>query len=267
MKFIKLILIIISCTYLAVIALIYFDQRGMLYHPHKSAHDLAYYNIDNAIEITLITKDNVRLQAWFRRPDANQEMIVFLHGNAGNLENRVDKLKQLTEMGYGFIIPAWRGFGKSEGSPTKEGLYLDAEAAIDYIKAKDYKLSQTIMIGESLGTGIATEMALKYKFKGLFLITPYTSIADRAAELYPFMFAKYLAKDNFKVLDNIAKIDQPLFMIHGTKDVVVPYEHSERIFVQAKEPKKLIIYPGIGHNNYDIKEVFAQMQKFFSQFH
>ncbi len=266
-KFIKSILIIIPLIYLVIIVLIYINQRSMMYHPHKETHDLASYHLDKTSEITLITEDKIKLQAWVRKPDHGQEMVVFLHGNAGNLENRADKLKQLAEMGYGFIIPAWRGFGKSEGSPTEQGLYLDAEAAISYLKAQHYPLAQTIMIGESLGTGIATAMALKYKFKGLFLITPYTSIADRAAEIYPFMFAQYLTKDNFKVLANIAEINQPLLIIHGTKDVVVPYEHAERIFAKAKEPKKLITYPGIGHNNYDVEEVFKQMQQFFSQFH
>jgi pimeloyl-ACP methyl ester carboxylesterase len=258
--------ILIACVflYLLVLALVYFGQRNMMYHPNKKQiHELSFYNIEDAEEIFLITKDKVKLQAWFKKPKENHDMIIFLHGNAGNLEHRVDKLKQLDQMGYGFIIPAWRGFGKSDGTPTKEGLLMDAEAAIDYVKENNYKLSNVIMIGESLGSGVATEMAVKYKFKGLFLITPYTSISDRAGEIYPFLPTKYLTKDNFQVEENIANINQPLFIIHGTKDVVVPFQHSNRIFEHAKQPKKIIIYPGVGHNDYDVKEIFEEMRKFF----
>lgn len=261
LKYMEYICISLLCIYLAIIALVYFNQRSLLYHPGKQNHELSFYNIDSAEELFLTTKDNIKLQVWYRK--SKDKMAIFLHGNVGDLENRADKLKQLAEMGYGFIIPAWRGFGKSEGVPSEEGLYIDAEKVIEYLQKNGYDLSKVIMIGESLGTGIATKMACKYKFKGLFLITPYTSIAERAAEIYPYLFAKYLTKDNFKVLENIDKINQPLFMIHGDKDTVVPYEHSKKIFARAKETKKLIIYPGVGHVNYNVKDVFEQMDRFF----
>lgn len=257
---------LISCLflYLLVLVLVYVGQRNMMYHPNKKQiHELSFYNIEDTEEIFLTTKDKVRLQAWFKKPKDGKDMVIFLHGNAGNLENRIDKLEQLAQMGYGFIIPAWRGFGKSGGTPTKEGLFMDAEAAIDYVKEQNYNLYNVIMVGESLGTGVATEMAIKYKFKGLFLITPYTSIANRAGEIYPFLPTKYLTKDNFQVEENIDIINQPLLIVHGAKDVVVPFQHSNKIFERAKQPKKIIIYPGVGHNDYDVREVFEEMRKFF----
>lgn len=252
--------------YVILLAIVYFNQHEMLYHPHKPTHELAFYNIDNAREIFLTTKDNVKLQVWYREPNKDQDMVIFLHGNAGNLEDRADKLTQLAKMGYGFIIPAWRGFGKSEGFPSKEGLFNDAECVINYLKQENYKLNKNvIIIGESLGTGIATEMAVRHKFKGLFLITPYTSIADRAGELYPYLPTQFLTIDNFKVLANITKINQPLFIIHGTADNVIPYQHAEKIFAKANDPKKIIIYPGINHSNYNIEKVFEAMKEFFNQ--
>ena len=254
----KKILILIPLFYLLIITTLYINQRNLMYHPSYQKNELSYYKLENTEEITLLTKDKIKIQVWFKEPGPNGEMVIFLHGNAGNLENRVNKLRQLSKMGYGFIIPAWRSFGKSEGSPTEEGLYLDAEAAIDYIKSRGYELSKTIMIGESLGTGIAAKMASKYKFKS------YTSVAERASEIYPYLLAKYLTKDNFKVLDNIAEINQPLFMIHGSEDMVAPCEHSKKIFSSAKEPKKLIIYEGAGHTNYDVNDAFLQMQIFFN---
>jgi pimeloyl-ACP methyl ester carboxylesterase len=260
----KKLVITATFLYLSILLTLYFTQSSMMYHPAKTNHELSTYNLAYTEEIFIITKDNVKLQAWYRKPPKDK-LAVFLHGNGGNLENRVKHLKELIDLDYGFIIPAWRGFGKSEGKPTKEGLYLDAEAAIDFLKTQGYSTENTLIIGESLGTGIATEMALKYKFKDLFLITPYTSIAGRASELCPFFFAEYLTKDNFEVLSKINKIKIPLFIIHGTADKVVPYQHSEEIFAKANDPKELILYPGIGHVNYNIKNAFEQMDKFFEK--
>lgn len=260
--------ILITCIilYLTIVGIVYFSQHEMLYHPEQQKHELTFYHIDATEEMFLTTADNIKLQVWYRKPDKDKDIIIFLHGNAGNLENRVDKLTQLAKMGYGFIIPAWRGFGKSEGFPRKEGLIIDAETVITYLKQNAYNLrDQVIMIGESLGTGVATEIAVKYRFKGLFLITPYTSIVDRAGEIYPYLPTQYLTIDNFKVLANISKINQPLFIIHGTDDNVIPYQHAEKIFAKAKEPKKIIIYPGVNHNNYNVEKVFEEMQEYFDQ--
>jgi fermentation-respiration switch protein FrsA (DUF1100 family) len=263
MRLIKISLITCLLIYLSLSALLYSNQRSIMYHPQKQVHELSYYNLGSTEEITFTTKDGIKLQAWYRPPDNKQSMVIFLHGNAGNLEHRTDKLKQLAKMGYGFVIPAWRSFGKSEGSPSMAGLYLDAEAAIDFVQTKGYKIEETILIGESLGTGIATEMATRHRFKGLFLITPYISIAKRAKELYPFMFAGYFTKDNFTVLNKIDKINQPLLIIHGTKDNIVPYDHAEKIFAKAVEPKKFITYIDAGHSDYDMVDAFTQMQLFF----
>lgn len=263
----KIALYIISLLlffYLCIMGYMYLYQRDLLYHPHPEKTPLSYYNIPNASETTLTTEDGIKLQAWFRPADDHSKMVLFLHGNAGNLDDRAEHLQVLTKMGYGFIIPAWRGFGKSQGTPSMDGLYEDARAAIDFIKDRGYKLSNTIIIGESLGTGIATQMATEYKFKGLLLITPYTSIADRASELYPFLFAQYLTKDNFSVIDKINRIDAPLLIIHGTNDNVVPYLHAQKIFESANEPKKFILYPKVNHVNYNKEEVFLEMDRYFN---
>lgn len=265
MKIIFSSIIVLIIGYLSFLAWLYLNQRNLLYHPHKENHQLSYYKLENTEEITLITRDGVKLQAWYNQPDKDKPMTIFLHGNAGNLEDRTDKLQQLIKMGYGFIIPTWRGFGKSEGKPTMNGLMLDAEAAVEFVRSKGYKLDQTIIIGESLGTGVATEMATRYHFKGLFLITPYTSIAARAAEIYPIILSEDLVKDNFNVIDKVVYIGQPLLIIHGADDEVIPYSHSEAIFAKAKEPKKLVLYPHVGHNNYDIAESFSQMESFFNR--
>ena len=263
----KAILAIIAAAgaliYAMIFLYVYINQRSLMYHPEREKYGLAHYAISNTEEIFITTTDGVKLQAWFRKPDNGCDMTIFLHGNAGSLDDRADKLKQLADMGYGFVIAAWRGFGESAGHPSKEGLYSDARAVINFAQAQGYKPEDVVMIGESLGTGIATRMANEKRFKGLFLITPYTTIADRARELYPLLPTQSLTNDNYNNIDGVAGIMQPLLIIHGTSDTIVPIQHAEKVYAAALEPKKLIIYPGIGHTNYDKKAVFSEMRDFF----
>ncbi len=262
-NFLRYIIILSLFFYLFLLGYVYFNQRNLLYHPSNNIEDISYYDFEGAQEIIISTQDGVKLQAWYKNPQDGGLMVVFFHGNAGNIADRIDKLKALAELGDGFIIPSWRGFGKSEGHPTKDGLLNDAEATLKFLKSNGYDLKDIIMIGESLGTGIATKMATNYKFKGLLLLTPYTSIADRAGEIYPFLPTQLLTKDNFEVLSKIDLINQPLLIIHGDKDDVVPLDHAMKIYNKAKEKKKIIIYPGAGHSNYNYKDAFANMQEFF----
>lgn len=258
-------LLLLPILYIVMVMIIYLKQRELLYHPGRNSHELDYYNLKGAKEISLVTKDNIKIQAWYKEPLAQGFMTIFFPGNAGSLEDRVDKLRILDELGDGYLIISWRGFGKSQGIPNKLGLINDAESAVNFVLEKGYDLKKIIIIGESLGTGIAVEMAIKHHFKGLFLITPYTSIADRAGELYPFLPTQLLTKDNFKVLDNIDKINQPLLIMHGTADKVVPYSHSQKIFAKAKDPKDFITYIDAGHNDYDARDAFAKMQNYFKE--
>ncbi len=249
--------------YLSAIGYMYYNQRTFLYHPEKEVVGLEYFNLPRTKEIYLTTKDGVKIQAWYSKPDNGHEMVVFFHGNSGHIPQRVDKLKELKSMGYGFIIPAWRGFGKSEGSPSEEGIYNDANATLDFLKKEGYDLKKVIIIGESLGTGIATKMATENDFKGLLLITPYTTISDRASEIYFYLPIKSLVHDNFDNINNISKVEEPVIIIHGDNDDIIPHTHSLKIIKEANEPKKLIIYPDVNHSNYDSKTVFTEMKNFF----
>lgn len=265
LKFFFSLVAIIIILYISILSYLYFNQRDFLYHPSKVSSSIDGINLANTEEITLTSKDGVKLEAWYRKPDSSKKMAIILHGNSGNISNRAHLLQELINLGYGFIIPAWRGFGKSEGSPSLSGLYLDAESAIEFLKSQNIKLSDTIIIGESLGTGIATKMATQYKFKGIFLITPYKSIAARADELYPFMMARYLTKDNFSVIDNIDKVNQPVLIIHCTDDDVIPLHHAQEVYAKAKDPKRMVTYQGCNHTNYDANDAFKQMDSFIAK--
>jgi len=258
------ILILIVLAYLSVMAYIALNQRALLYFPDKNINEISEYNLGEAKEVYLTAADGTKIHCWYKEP-SNKEMpmTIYLHGNSGHLGKRELKYRELMDMGYGLIAISWRGFGNSEGEPSQFGLYEDARASVEFLKELGYKTEESIIIGESLGTGLATMMATEYQFKGVFLITPYTSIADRAAEIYWYLPVRHLIQDNFISYDIINNINAPILMVHGTKDDIIPHTHSEELLEKAKEPKKLIIYPGKGHGNLDTREIFKEMTKFF----
>lgn len=265
-KWLSRLAIIMVVSYLAVLGHIATAQRSLMYHPRSDEKQLAEYNLHDTTESFITTSDGLKLQVWHHPPEINGKMVIFFHGNAGNIGQRVEKLRILGELGYGYIIAAWRGFGESQGSPSKEGIYTDARTVIEYAKSLGYHTEDIILVGESLGSGIATKMATEQKFKGLFLITPYTTINDRAQEIYFYLPVKYLLKDNFNNVDEIKNVKIPVIIIHGDDDDIIPHHHGEKVFSAASDPKKFILYPGVKHADYDDRIVFEEMDKFFQRF-
>lgn len=263
-KHLKRLALLCIALYLFANAWLYLNQRSLLYFPDKNIKSVEEYNLAGTKDLMIDSTDGTRIQLWYHEPAKNMPMVLYLHGNSYNLGQRALRLKELVDMGYGFIAPSYRGFGKSEGTPDKAGILSDAEAAIKFLETSGYSTDKTIIIGESLGSGVASEMAIRHKFKDILLITPYTTIADRAQEMYWYVPVKYLVKDNFGSIDKVEKLDIPLLIVHGTKDDVIPHSHSEKLIALAHEPKKLIIYEGKGHANLDYREVFKDMTKYFS---
>ncbi|RZI46979.1 alpha/beta fold hydrolase [Rickettsiales endosymbiont of Peranema trichophorum] len=252
--------------YFGVVGYMYTFQRDFQYSPIKESSEEALdrQDLENTTEVFVQTSDGLQIQAWYH-PSNTGKMVLFLHGNAGTLSTRVQKMKKLMQMGYGFIMPAWRGFGKSEGAPTEEGLYKDARATIKFIQSQGYQTENIIVVGESLGTGVATKMATEHKFHGVFLISPYTSFYDLGHQRYPYLPIHLLMKDNFDNAKNIEQIDVPILLFHGDNDDIIPHHHSLALLDKIKQEKKLILHPGIGHSNYDIDVVFSEMDRFFSK--
>ncbi len=264
-KALKKLLVLFVVCYLGVIAYIGLSQRSLMYFPDKAVKELNEYNLGATQETMLTTKDGVKIHTWYHLPSKQgMPMVIYLHGNSGHLGKRELKYKELIDMGYGLIAISWRGFGKSEGEQSEEGLYNDARTSIEFLKQLGFNTEDTIIIGESLGSGLAVKMATENKFKGVFLITPYTSIADRAQEIYWYLPVKMLIKDNYKNLEFIDQINSPVLIVHGTEDDIIPHSHSEQLIDKAQEPKRLIIYPNKGHNNLDTRELYNEMTKFFN---
>ena len=216
-------LIAIPTVYILLLLFLYFYQRNLLYHPNENN----YFGDNLKIEVDKIkikTSDNLDLNAWHYEKDKNKfKTLLFFHGNAGLLENRIYKLNALDKLNLNILIIAWRGFSGNQGKPNEKGLYEDGKSAIDWLLKNGVKERNIILYGESLGTGIATHLAQKRDFAGVILETPFTSMIDAAKTFYPYVPVNILLKDRYENKSKIVNINSPILIMHGEIDNIVPF--------------------------------------------
>ena len=222
--------------YFAITVVVYFFQRKLLYHPF-SPQITGKGLIHNFETINFKTSDNFELKGWFHLKNSNKKTILFLHGNAGNLDNRIDKLNSLGSMDINFLIISWRGYSGNPGNPSEAGLYKDVLGGIKWLNEKGISNDQIILYGESLGTAIATEVGQNENFAGIILEAPFTSMVDMGQKIYPIFPVKFLLKDKYESKNKIKNIKSPLLVLHGRKDKIVPFYMGEKIFEMANNPK------------------------------
>jgi len=199
----------------------------------------------------LTTDDGVRLHAWhIPNPDARYIAIDF-HGNAGNLGDRVDHYAQWHRAGLAVYAVDYRGYGGSQGAPSEDGLYRDARAAWEDV-TRDLAVSpdRVVLVGRSLGSGPATQLATEVRPAGLVLESPMTSIPAMARVAYPYLPVSFLARTQFDNLRKITSVTCPLLVIHAAQDEIIPPWMGRRLYETAREPKQWASVPG-SHNDFD----------------
>jgi fermentation-respiration switch protein FrsA (DUF1100 family) len=195
----------------------------------------------------MTARDGVKLHGWFASPPDAKLATLFLHGNAGNVTHRVQAILAIREAGSAVLVLDYRGFGKSEGSPSESGVKLDAEAAFDWLQKRGFPPERIILHGESLGTAVAVDMATRNKCAGLVLEAPLTSASDVAGTVVPLLGRTLIS--GFDSLNRIGRVKAPLLVIHGTRDEVIPFRMGRELFDTANEPKQFWAVEGAGHND------------------
>ena len=227
----------IVVIYTSVLILLFISQRSLMYHPQENN----YFGDKLEVEIkkvNITTIDNINLLGWFHKKDLNKfKTIIYFHGNAGTLDNRIHKLNHFKDMEVNFLIIAWRGFSGNQGSPSEKGLYIDGRSAVNWVLKQGVIEEDIILYGESLGTGIATELAQHRNFAGVILETPFTSMINAAKEFYPYIPVNLLLKDRFENFKKIKNINSPVLIMHGEKDTIVPFTMGRKMYQLANEPK------------------------------
>ena len=232
----KIILIILT-SYFFLLFIIFIFQRNLLYHPTENNYSGDQLEV-SVKKINIKTSDKIELLGWFHKKDLkNLKTIIFFHGNAGSLENRIHKINHFKDININFLIIAWRGFSGNQGKPSEDRLYEDGKSAVRWLNERGVKDEDIILYGESLGTGVATHLSQNNNFAGVILESPFTSMIDAAKNVYPYFPISILLKDKYENDKKIKNIKSPILIMHGEKDKIVPFWMGKKIYELANEPK------------------------------
>ena len=237
MNYIVTILLTFVFIYFFILISTYVFQRNLLYHPSENNYfgDQLEVKIE---KVKIKTQDNIELLSWYHNKNIDRyKTILFLHGNAGTLENRIHKINHFKDMNINFLLVAWRGFNGNKGKPTEKGLYEDARSAVVWLESKGIKENNIVIYGESLGTGVATEIAQKKNFAGVILESPFTSMIEAGKTKYPYLPVRLLLKDKYESNKKIKNIKSPILIMHGKVDKIVPFYMGEKMYELANQPK------------------------------
>tara|TARA_A100001015_G_C14865129_1_gene661968 strand:+ start:197 stop:988 length:792 start_codon:yes stop_codon:yes gene_type:complete len=228
--------IIIFC-YLFVVVFVFFNQRNLLYHPFENNYNKDQANFSYE-EVSIPTPNGNSLKGWFHKKDLTQKKtLVFFHGNAGDLRNRIYKLNLIKDFDINFLIVAYRGFSGNKGKPSEKGLYEDARSSLEWLAKQKVTEDKIIVYGESLGTGVSVEVAQNKKFAGIILESPFTSMVDAGKFYYFYLPVSLLLKDRYETVKKLKNIKIPILVMHGKKDKIVPFHMGQEVFEKANHPK------------------------------
>ncbi len=234
-----------AVAYLALAAAIYARQASYLYPPTSEPIPTGAAEAAGFKPVIIETEDGIRLHAWWKPPRPGRAIVLYFHGNGGNLLNRSERARMLTEDGRGLLLVSYRGYSGAAGTPSEEGLRRDAQAA--YLFLASYDQARIVLYGESLGSGVAVRLASENRVGGVILDAPFTSVPDVARRFFWFLPVDLLARDRYRSIDRIASIDAPLLILHGEADGLIPVALGEKLFDAAREPKRFVRLAGVDH--------------------
>lgn len=237
-----------ACVYALVVALLFVLQRRFVFRPNRTRPELARIGMEGVHEVSIPTPDGMALLAWAMPPAGEDAFVVlYLHGNAGHIGHRAFRLPLFQRLGWGVLLLEYRGYGGNPGTPSEDGFLIDARAGLAALLAMGVPASRILLWGESLGTGLATQLGRDTAVAAILLESPYTSMTDNARRRFPFVPVGPLLKDHFNSLAAIGAAQAPVLVMHGALDRIVPVEMGKAIFAAAPEPKELWIRPEAGH--------------------
>ncbi len=249
MKMILTTIGVLLLAYIGLCLLLFIFQKYLIYFPDKNImftpRDVGLIYEDIYIE----TSDAERIHAWYIPSDSVKGVLLFCHGNAGNISHRLESIKIFNALSLDVMIFDYRGFGKSTGSPDEPGTYLDAEAVWEYlVRERGFPPGQIIIFGRSLGSAIAAGLSQKKKPAALILESSFTSIPDLGAKLYPIFPVRLLARYKYSTIKRLQNISCPILFIHSPNDEIIPYSHGQENYQTARKPKQFLEISG-SHND------------------
>jgi hypothetical protein len=238
----------IAAVWVSVVLLMLALESTFLYFPARALDAQPRDYGLAADEVRLAASDVVTLHGWWLH-GRGKRVLVWFHGNAGNISHRLDNAKRLIDrFGLDILLVDYRGYGLSEGKPDEPGLYRDALAMYGEAVRRGFAQNQIVLFGRSLGASVAVEVARQKPYAALILETPFLSVPAMARVHYPFV-PTALIRSRYDLEAKIASVKGPTLILHGDRDEIVPLAHARRIFALAREPKRFHLIRGAGHNN------------------
>ena len=227
-------------------------ERAMIFHPVRYVPGEAWTLPHGAEDVWFSTADGVRLHGWFFAANPDAATVIYFHGNGGNVSHIDWVGERLNSLGVNVLLFDYRGYGRSEGTISDEaGIYADADAAYDFVvKMKAVNPQRLVLYGQSLGTAAATDLASRRECAGIILESGLSSASDMARTVFPWLPRVFhrVGRNRFDSVAKLAQVNCPVLITHGDPDPVIPSEQAHALFAVAPEPKKLLIFPGAGHN-------------------
>ncbi|MCK0129654.1 alpha/beta fold hydrolase [Erythrobacter sp. F6033] len=242
MKWLRSALVMVATCYVTVLVIMWAFQSHFIYPAPQSPAVLT----PGYEEVTLQTSDGLNLRSFYRPAQEGLPTIVYFHGNGGTLEAASASNMTFAEAGFGVFMVEYRGYGGNPGDPSEKGLYLDGDAAMAWLAEAGIYPEKTVIVANSIGGGVGTEMALRHDPAALVLIAPFTSLPDAAQSNLWWLPARSLVREQYDNAAKIGQLDMPILIQHGTDDFVVPYEHGRALAALAKE-HEFQTFDGSGH--------------------
>jgi pimeloyl-ACP methyl ester carboxylesterase len=231
-------------VYVLLIAYVYIFQARLIFFPNVPGRTLAATPSQIGLgfeDVRIRTADRVDLHGWYVAAPAGASAVILCHGNAGNIAHRLDWLEMFCGMGFAMLLFDYRGFGRSRGTPTEQGTYLDAQAAWDYLaNTKGFSPGSIVIVGESLGGPIAAHLAKDVGPGALILVSTFTSVPDLASNLYWYLPVRLLARFQYPTAEYVARVHVPTLVVHSRDDETIPFLHGEELRRRASGPVQLL---------------------------
>ncbi len=242
---------ILAAGYLLAVFALALMQRSLIYHPGHGAVEPSEVGLDRMVPVPVRAADGWIATGWYAPPsDPRAPTVVFFHGNGGTIANRAHKARSFLEAGYGLFLVGYRGYGGNRGRPTERGLYADGRGVLQWFTTRGLTEAQLILYGESLGGGVAVQMAVEHaEVAAVILEAPFTRLPDLAPPILLPGLAELLMVDTFDNIAKIAKLAMPLLVVHGDKDAVVPPAMGRAVLAAADTIKDGVFLPDAGHND------------------